>query len=266
MSEFEVTAKSTIEQLKEECRLRGLKVGGKKDELIARLGLGEGNELKHKPAARKFTGNLLPFPPRVYPFVYASNKVSRVSKASKDSVENEDEDEDGSEEQDDSDEDDEDDEDAFVDYVVKDKYEETVVAQKGKVFQDHIKSPKPENRNEKRLKSFVVWKSFGAFYAQYHHKNPPPEKQFDSSYDTVADANNRVMYVFLNNKLDPWRCKGLERKKESTTEKSEKTGLVKMTKNESNEFLWSVGAVQQVVFEYLMEPMVKEEERMWSED
>ena len=64
------------------------------------------------------------------------------------------------------------------------------------VFANKIKNPPAANVNSASLKAFVVWTSSGYTNDGWHSHNPEPDKQFDSSFDTAAEANSRARFVF----------------------------------------------------------------------
>jgi hypothetical protein len=60
---------------------------------------------------------------------------------------------------------------------------------------DVIRKPGPCNRDKKTMLNFVVWSSCGYDADGWHSYHGPPQKKFDSSYATQADANARVSSI-----------------------------------------------------------------------
>ena len=63
-------------------------------------------------------------------------------------------------------------------------------------FPEKIRKPKGANRDQAKLQDYVVWKSFGYDDDGWHTYQGSPEKEFDSSYATKKEANERVEYLF----------------------------------------------------------------------
>jgi len=67
---------------------------------------------------------------------------------------------------------------------------------------ESIKKPNGINKNKNNLLDYVVWSSCGYDYDGWHSYEGPPSKEFDSSYSTKKEANNRAVYLFY--KKNPW--------------------------------------------------------------
>ncbi|GFH48014.1 hypothetical protein CTEN210_04490 [Chaetoceros tenuissimus] len=63
-------------------------------------------------------------------------------------------------------------------------------------FSEVVKHPRPENLNRENRLKYTVWKSCGYDNDRWHSYEGPPEKNFDSSFDSLDEANQRVKYVF----------------------------------------------------------------------
>ena len=61
----------------------------------------------------------------------------------------------------------------------------------------------PPRANRTRSgKGFTVWRAHGFENNGWHRGNPPIDKEFDTSYATVAEANARARFVFYCD--NPW--------------------------------------------------------------
>ena len=107
-----------------------------------------------------------------------------------------------------------------------------------------IRVPPSKNRNEDRKLSFTVWTSHGEedAYSQ-------PEKEFDSSFNTLEQANERAEYVYYYD--NPW---GLDRDHEYLDPESDYTkedGCRFLECSPDDSGTWTVAVVPSSVFEYI---------------
>ena len=63
-------------------------------------------------------------------------------------------------------------------------------------FSQNVRNPGAKNTNKSKKLKYTVWKSSGYDRDGWHSYEGPPQKEFDSSYDTLEQANQRVEYVF----------------------------------------------------------------------
>jgi len=65
-----------------------------------------------------------------------------------------------------------------------------------KDYSEAIFLPSDEHLDETNKLNYTVWTWYGYDYDYGHSREGPPSKNFDSSFDTVEEANERVEYVF----------------------------------------------------------------------
>jgi hypothetical protein len=140
---------------------------------------------------------------------------------------------------------------------------------------DIIRKPGPRNRDKKTMLNFVVWSSIG--YEEDDGSQSyfgPPQKEFDSSYPTQADANARVKYLFYLENMwgspieemirrymsDIHHTLSMEeienRDAESTT-----NGLLTLEINPDGPERWTVSAIPSSDFASLVENTTQEREK-----
>jgi hypothetical protein len=118
------------------------------------------------------------------------------------------------------------------------------------VYPNTITKPNKINTNKKKLLKYVVWTSDGYPPDGWHSYDGPPPKEFDSSFKTVAEANQRVRYKMLHDNV--WglsRSEMLQKDISETTEKKTKLLTMSVCPDDSSEF--TVSAVTKEVFSYL---------------
>jgi hypothetical protein len=69
-------------------------------------------------------------------------------------------------------------------------------------FAKSIRCPGAANTNQRKKLPFTVWTSCGYDRDGWHSYEGPPEKEFNSSYSTLEQANKRAEYVFYYE--NPW--------------------------------------------------------------
>ena len=111
----------------------------------------------------------------------------------------------------------------------------------------HLPTVHKDSKN--RLK-YVVWSSNGYLPYSYSYECEP-EKEFDSTFDSIEDANARVGYVFYHQ--SPWGPKDEMVSRGEIKRKIQKSnGCVTLTSySEDDNGVWTVAAVTKEVFEYL---------------
>jgi len=132
----------------------------------------------------------------------------------------------------------------------KRKFGEDVIEEKEEVYSPVIINPPAANLDPHKLKTFVVWKSCGYAPDGWHSYGGEPDKEFDSSYDTILQANTRVRYVFYHKNV--WGLSKQELCTSNVNETVEKTtgGLTLVVHPDDSE-VFTVAAVKREVFEYL---------------
>ena len=68
-------------------------------------------------------------------------------------------------------------------------------------FSPNVRNPGAKHTNQDEKLEYTVWKSNGYEYDGWHSYDGPPRKEFDSSYDTLKEANERVEYVFYHENI-----------------------------------------------------------------
>ena len=72
-------------------------------------------------------------------------------------------------------------------------------------FSKNIRNPNAANLNRNKKLKYTIWTSCGYDNDGWHRYGGPPDKEFNSSYEKLEEANERAEYVFLYD--NPW---GLE--------------------------------------------------------
>lgn len=132
----------------------------------------------------------------------------------------------------------------------------TTINKKRKRGDDIIEVPelvsniRPENQKENNLLKYVVWSSCGYPNDGWHSYNPPPKKIFDSSFDNVQEANERVRYLFIKENPYEYSRRDMEEKCGDIGEKIDKeNGCLSMSICPDDSELWTVAVVPKEVFE-----------------
>jgi len=110
-----------------------------------------------------------------------------------------------------------------------------------------IKCPPPANLDPDNKLKFSVWTSCGYEHDRWHSYGGPPRKEFNSSHDTLNDANQRVEYVFYYK--NPWGLKKEEMQVDSDTIKSK--GVRLMTSRPDDSERWTVSVLPSIAFDYI---------------
>ena len=118
----------------------------------------------------------------------------------------------------------------------------------------HARDPPRANRTRSG-KGFTVWRAHGFENNGWHRGNPPIDKEFDTSYATVAEANARARFVFYRD--DPWGL-GASRFRESCRDSCDdivksktKDGLRAYECAPPDSGTWKVGVVPDAAFGHL---------------
>jgi hypothetical protein len=88
----------------------------------------------------------------------------------------------------------------------------------------NIRKPTEKHLNETKKFKYTVWTSSGYDHDGYHSYEGAPQKEFNSSYNTLEEANQRVKYVFWFE--NPW---GLDKNEMHVNkDKTDSKGLHRM--------------------------------------
>ncbi|KAI9353655.1 hypothetical protein BDR26DRAFT_848971 [Obelidium mucronatum] len=112
-----------------------------------------------------------------------------------------------------------------------------------------VKVPKGANKDKNKLLKYVVWSSDGYDNDGWHSYNGAPDKEFDSSFSSKADANARVNYLFYVK-----NCWGLGVDEMMTGEEideKETAGLLRLEVCPPDSTRWTVAAVTKEAFQFL---------------
>jgi len=119
-------------------------------------------------------------------------------------------------------------------------------------FAENIISPSDKNKDPdgNKSKGFTVWCSDGYGNDGWHSYEGSPTKEFDTTYATKKEANERARYLFQWK--NPWGL-GAEEFEQHAYEidKSTKEGMVTYVVTPDDSTTWSVGVVPDAAFAYL---------------
>jgi hypothetical protein len=110
-----------------------------------------------------------------------------------------------------------------------------------------IKRPEPVHLDAGAKLKFTVWTSCGYDADRWHSYDGPPKKEFDSSYNSLMEANERVEYVFFYN--NPWGCEKEEMYAETNVIKSKGTRFMTCRPDDSER--WTVSTLPSIAFDYI---------------
>jgi len=114
-------------------------------------------------------------------------------------------------------------------------------------FAKAIRSPGIANLNEKIKLKFTVWSSCGYGYGGWRSYSGPPKKEFDSSFSTIEEANERAEYVFYSK--NPWDLHGEDRLTPDTDTTTGK-GCRYLEVHPDGSYIWTVSVTKSGAFEY----------------
>ena len=114
----------------------------------------------------------------------------------------------------------------------------------------NIVHPDIANKDKMNLLKYVVWTSCGYGNDSWHRNNPPPTKEFDSSYDKLEDANLRVKYkMFVDN---PWGVSRSELEDSCEFEENYDTkGFLRMFIHPDDSEMYEAAVVPRDAFHYI---------------
>jgi len=117
---------------------------------------------------------------------------------------------------------------------------------KPKIIYPPGKNTDPDG-NKKR--GFTVWCSDGFDYDGFHSYEGAPDKEFDSTYGTKDEANERARYLFLWK--NPWGHGPEMIMEEEEVDKSMKDGLVTYCVSPPDSSTWTVAVVPDAAYAYM---------------
>jgi len=119
-------------------------------------------------------------------------------------------------------------------------------------FAENIISPSDKNKDPdgNKSKGFTVWCSDGYGNDGWHSYEGSPTKEFDTTYATKKEANERARYLFQWK--NPWGLGAEEFENHAyEVDKSTKEGMVTYVVTPDDSTTWSVGVVPDAAFAYL---------------
>ena len=117
---------------------------------------------------------------------------------------------------------------------------------KPKIFDPPDKNLDPDGNKKK---GFTVWCSDGYGYDGFHSYEGSPDKEWDSTYATKEDANERARYLFYWK--NPWGHEPEHIMEEEEVDKTSKDGLVTYVASPPDSTTWTVSVVPDAAFKYM---------------
>ncbi|KAI9333364.1 hypothetical protein DFJ73DRAFT_854498 [Zopfochytrium polystomum] len=111
-----------------------------------------------------------------------------------------------------------------------------------------VRKPDARHRDKAAPLAFVVWTSCGYRPDGWHSYDGPPPKEFDSSFATKKEANDRVRYRFYAK--NTWGL-GVREMMEQEVEEKERGGLLTLSTTPPDSECWTVAAVPAEAFQFL---------------
>ena len=105
-----------------------------------------------------------------------------------------------------------------------------------------IRNPTTSNKNQSVKQQFTVWTSCGSYEG-------PPDKEFNSSYATLEQANKRAEYVFFYK--NPWGLTNDEEIPHPETDEVTDQGFRYLECHSDDSQSWTVSVVPSIAFEYI---------------
>lgn len=116
-------------------------------------------------------------------------------------------------------------------------------------FKPNIINPPDANLDPEVKKGYVVWSSDGYDNDGWHSYEGPPDKVYDSTWSTKANANERARYLF--HWKNPWGHKPDHMVEEEVIDESKNDGLVKYVTSPDDSTTWTVAVTPAVAFAHL---------------
>lgn len=115
-------------------------------------------------------------------------------------------------------------------------------------YAKQVRSPSGKHTNEQRQLKYTIWQSDGYDNDGWHSYGGPPDKMFNSSYDTLEEANERVEYVFYYQ--NPWGSHD-EDFLFAETDKITSQGFRYLECCPPDSSRWTVSVIPSVAFEHI---------------
>jgi predicted nucleic acid-binding Zn-ribbon protein len=116
-------------------------------------------------------------------------------------------------------------------------------------FKPNIINPPDANLDPDVKKGYVVWSSDGYGYDGWHSYEGPPEKVYDSTWSTKANANERARYLF--HWKNPWGHEAEHMMEEEHIVESKNDGLIKYVTSPDDSSTWTVAVTPAAAFAHL---------------
>jgi len=116
-------------------------------------------------------------------------------------------------------------------------------------FKSNIIDPPHGNLNSESTKGYIVYSSDGYDYDGFHSYEGPPEKEFDSTWSTKANANARARYLF--HWKNPWGHGPDDMVEQEEVDESKTDGLVKYVVSPADSSTWTVAVVPAMAFQHM---------------
>ena len=113
-----------------------------------------------------------------------------------------------------------------------------------------IKHPTGKYANGSKLLSYVVWKSSGYDNDGWHGYEGPPDKEFDSTWPTIKEANSRAEYLFYVD--NPWGISEEEIMADDVDQSGGGDELIELVVCPADSERWTVSADTKVDFQHLI--------------
>ena len=118
-------------------------------------------------------------------------------------------------------------------------------------FKPSIINPPNSNidPNGNKMKGYTVWCSDGYGNDGWHHYEGPPDKEFDTTYATIEDANARARYLFYWK--NPWGLPPEDIDAEEEISESIRHGLNTFKSHPPDSSIWTVAVVPDVAYAHM---------------
>jgi hypothetical protein len=128
------------------------------------------------------------------------------------------------------------------------RYFETWMGEQSE-FSDNVRNPSPQNLQVDKRLEYTVWTSCGYDNDGWHSYDGPPDKEFNSSFCTLKEANERAEYVFLYK--NPWGL--IEEDERPRPEKDTITdkGFRYLECRPDDSERWKVSVIPSYAFDYI---------------
>ena len=119
------------------------------------------------------------------------------------------------------------------------------------IFSEEIVNPSSKNKdpNGNAMQGFTVFCSDGYGYDGWHSYEGPPDKEFDTTYPTKKQANERARYLFVWK--NPWGLEPDEVDMNNVIDENTKDGMISYETSPEDSTTWTVSVVPDAAFAYL---------------